>query len=81
MLTRYGAEVDMAEKWIQGAIKNPGALREKMGAKEGETIPKEKISQKISQLQGEAEGDKKLSAAKRTMLKQLVLARTLGKMK
>jgi len=71
----------MAEKWIQGAIKNPGALREKMGAKEGENISKEKISQKISQLQGEAEGDKKLSPAKRTMLKQLVLARTLGKMK
>ena len=71
----------MAEKWIQGAIKNPGALREKMGAKEGENIPKEKISSKISQLEKEGEGDKKLSAAKRTMLKQLVLARTLGKMK
>lgn len=70
----------MADKWIQGAIKNPGALREKMGAKEGENIPKEQISQKIAQLQGEAEGDKKLSEAKRTMLKQLVLARTLGKM-
>lgn len=71
----------MAEKWIQGAIKNPGALREKMGAKEGENISKEKISSKISQLEKEGEGDKKLSAAKRTMLKQLVLARTLGKMK
>jgi hypothetical protein len=71
----------MADKWIQGAIKNPGALREKMGAKEGENIPKEKISSKIAQLEKEGEGDKKLSAAKRTMLKQLVLARTLGKMK
>jgi hypothetical protein len=70
----------MAEKFIQGAIKNPGALREKMGAKEGENIPKEKIASKISQLRGEAEGDKKLSEAKRTMLKQLVLARTLGGM-
>jgi len=71
----------MAKKWIQEAIKNPGALREKMGAKEGETIPKGKISAKISELQGEAKGDKELSAAKRTMLKQLVLARTLGGMK
>jgi hypothetical protein len=70
----------MADKWIQGAIKRPGALREKMGAKEGETIPKGKIDAKISQLQGEAEGDKTLSGAKRTMLKQLVLARTLGGM-
>ena len=71
----------MAEKWIQGAIKRPGALREKMGVEEGETIPKGKISAKISELQGEAKGDKELSAAKRTMLKQLVLARTLGGMK
>jgi hypothetical protein len=70
----------MADKWIQGAIKRPGALRAKMGAKEGENIPKGEISSKIAQLQGEAEGDKKLSAAKRTMLKQLVLARTLGGM-
>jgi hypothetical protein len=71
----------MADNWIKGAIKKPGALREKMGAKEGENIPKEKIASKISTLQKESEGDKKLSSAKRTLLKQLVLARTLGKMK
>jgi hypothetical protein len=71
----------MADNWIKGAIKKPGALREKMGAKEGENIPKEKIAAKIGQLQKESEGDKKLSSAKRTLLKQLVLARTLGKMK
>ena len=70
----------MADKWIQGAIKKPGALREKMGVKEGENIPKGEIAAKIEQLQGEAEGGKKLSAAKRALLKQLVLARTLGKM-
>jgi hypothetical protein len=70
----------MADNWIKGAIKKPGALREKMGAKEGENIPKEKIASKIGQLQKESEGDKKLSSAKRTLLKQLVLARTLGKM-
>ena len=71
----------MAEKFIQEAIKRPGALRAKMGAKEGETIPKGKIRAKISALQKEGEGDKKLSAAKRVLLKQLVLARTLGEMK
>jgi len=70
----------MAEKWIQGAIKNPGALHRKLGVKEGEKIPEGQIASKISQLQGEAEGDKKLSSAKRTLLKELVLARTLGKM-
>ncbi len=29
----------MAEKWISGAIKKPGALRKAMGVKKGETIP------------------------------------------
>jgi hypothetical protein len=32
------------EKWIQGAIKKPGALREQMGVKAGETIPKGKLA-------------------------------------
>ena len=34
----------MAEKWIKGAIKKPGALRKAMGVKKGETIPKEKLA-------------------------------------
>jgi hypothetical protein len=35
----------MAEKkWIQGAIKKPGALRESLGVKEGEKIPKSKLA-------------------------------------
>jgi hypothetical protein len=29
----------MSEKWIQKAIKKPGALREALGVKEGKTIP------------------------------------------
>lgn len=70
----------MADKWIQGAIKRPGALREKMGVEKGEKIPKGEITAKIATLQKEGEGDKKLTAAKRTLLKQLVLAKTLGKM-
>jgi len=27
------------KKWVQDAIKKPGALREQMGVKKGETIP------------------------------------------
>ena len=36
----------MAEggNWIQGAIKKPGALREQLGVKKGETIPKAKLA-------------------------------------
>ena len=34
----------MAKKnWIAGAIKHPGALREKLGAKKGEPIPEKKL--------------------------------------
>lgn len=29
----------MATKWIQEAIKKPGALRKELGIKEGKTIP------------------------------------------
>ncbi len=31
------------KKWIQKAIKKPGALRAQLGVKEGETIPKKKL--------------------------------------
>lgn len=34
----------MAEKWIQKAIKKPGALRESLGAKKGEKIPAKKLA-------------------------------------
>lgn len=31
-------------KWIQGAIKKPGALRAELGAKKGEPIPAKKLA-------------------------------------
>jgi hypothetical protein len=33
----------MAKKWIQKAIKKPGALRRQLGAKKGKKIPLSKI--------------------------------------
>jgi hypothetical protein len=33
----------MAEKWIQKAIKKPGALRSELGVKEGKKIPAKKL--------------------------------------
>jgi len=71
----------MAEKWIKGAIKKPGALREQMGAKKGETIPKAKLAATEKRLKKQAEGDKKLSPAKRKLLRRVVLARTLSGMR
>ena len=35
----------MAEKWIQKAIKKPGALRKELGVKKGEKIPAKKLAQ------------------------------------
>ncbi len=33
----------MAGKWIQKAIKKPGALRKSLGAKKGKPIPEKKL--------------------------------------
>ena len=35
----------MGKKWIQGAIKKPGALREELGVKKGEKIPAGKLAE------------------------------------
>ena len=34
----------MAKKWIQGAIKHPGALRKSLHAKKGKPIPAKKLA-------------------------------------
>jgi hypothetical protein len=34
----------MAEKWIQKAIKNPGALKKELGVKKGDKIPAGKLA-------------------------------------
>ena len=34
----------MAEKWIQKAIKKPGALRAELGVKEGKKIPAKNLA-------------------------------------
>ena len=34
----------MAEKWIQKAVKKPGALRKELGAKAGKPIPAKKLA-------------------------------------
>ena len=55
------------KKWIKEAIKKPGALREEMGVKKGEKIPKAKL---------------KAAAKKPGKIGQRArLALTLGKMK
>ena len=65
------------KKWIKKAIKRPGALRKKMGVKEGEKIPEAKLDKTVSRLRKAAEGDKKLSSAQRRLLRQASMAQTL----
>jgi hypothetical protein len=38
----------MAEKWIQGAIKHPGALHKDLGVPQGKKIPEKKLSKAAS---------------------------------
>jgi hypothetical protein len=61
----------MAEKWIQGAIKKPGALRKSLHVKEGDKIP-EKMLKK-------AEHSKNPTTAKRARLAETLKGLSKGK--
>jgi hypothetical protein len=65
--TQYAEGGKVADKWIQNAIKKPGALRAQLGAKEGQPIPAKKLA-------AAAKKPGKLGQRAR-------LAETLGKMK
>lgn len=60
----------MAKKWIQKAIKKPGALRKTLGVKKGKDIP-------VSKLRKAAKGE---GVSKKTE-KRAELALTLRKMR
>jgi len=57
----------MAEKWIAGAIKKPGALHRALGVPEGKKIPAKKLA-------------KAAKSKSPLMRKRVALAKTLGKM-
>lgn len=61
----------MAEKWIQKAIKKPGALRKTLGVKKGETIPMEKLRK--------AEKSKNPVTARRARLAETLRGMSKGK--
>jgi hypothetical protein len=52
------------EKWIQGAIKKPAALRKTLGVKKGEKIPEAKLKK--------AEHSKNPTTAKRAHLAEIL---------
>ncbi len=53
------------KKWIQGAIKHPGALHKELGVKQGQKIPEKKL-------------DKAVHSKDETLRKRAVLAKTLA---
>jgi len=57
----------MAKKWIQGAIKHPGALHKQLGVPAGKKIPAAKLS-------------KAAHSKNPTLRKRAVLAETLKKL-
>lgn len=73
------------EKWIQDAIKNPGALKKSMGKKEGEKISKTEINAELSKLKAKDKDPKKpgaqLGKKDATKKRRLELAKTLSSLK
>ena len=69
------------EKWIQKTKMNKGDLHKKLGVPEGDKIPVAKLKSLKKELQGKAEGDKKLSASDSKLLKQVNLALNLKSLK
>ena len=77
---------EKGEKWIQDAIKRPGALRKKLGKKGEEKISKGEIEDELSKLKKKDKDPKKsgvqgLSKRDLTKLRQLNLAKTLKGLK
>jgi hypothetical protein len=73
------------KKWIQDAIKHPGALRKSMGKKEGEKLTKSEINKELSKLKAKDKDKEKpgvqLGASDAKKYKRLNLAKTLRKFK
>jgi hypothetical protein len=74
-----------AKKWIQGAVKRPGALRKKLGVGKGKDISLAMIDKKMKQIKSNDTNKKKkgvqgLTKADLRTYKQLNLAKTLKRL-
>lgn len=67
------------KKWMQAAVKKPGALSKELGVPEEENIPMDLLQKKKAALSKKAEGDKKLSAHERKLLQRINFAITAKK--
>ena len=84
-LNKFDRFNEKEEKWIQDAIKSPGALRKKLNKGKDEKITMKDINDKIKELDKKDKDPKKkcsqLSKSDAKLKKQLVLAKTLKKVK
>jgi DNA polymerase II large subunit len=64
-------------KWIQKAIKKPGALHKKLGIPEDQKISMETLDTKIKELNDKNKDDEKLSKKDSKFLRRLQLAKNL----
>jgi len=62
------------KKWMQSAVKKPGALSKELGIPEEENIPMGLLQKKKAALSKKAEGDKKLSAHEKKLLQRINFA-------
>ena len=69
------------EKWIQKTDMKKGALHKKLGVPAGKKIPKSELNKLKKELMAKGKGDKKLSHADSTLLKQVNMALTLKDIK
>lgn len=73
------------DKWIQDAIKNPGALKKSLGKEEGEKLTKAEIEKEIKELKAKDKDPKKpgtqLDKKDATKKRRLELAKTLSSLK
>lgn len=70
----------MADKWIQKAIKKPGALKKQLGVPEDEKIPVAKLNAVIKDLSKKADQGE-LSKTELKTLQRANLAKTLKSFK
>ena len=80
-ILKFNEFVTEESKWIQDAIKRPGALRRKLDIKKGEKITDEEIDSELDKLKAKDKDKNKpglqLSKKDRRTERQLNLAKTL----
>ena len=72
-------EEEKEEKWMQGAVKKPGALHKELGVPEDETIPMSTINDKLADLRAKGRGEKTLSPKELKTLQRLNFAKNAKK--